>query len=692
MGEKKLPPSYDEATTKAVVAGDRPGAAECEAHLRLLAAFADLRDVVAERDGLFGLWDISAPDKDALALLREKRWGVYVARAADRFEDWYTHCVPQTEAPLTVHGVERHPADPLAGSPIVWTTDTLPPLDIIMVWHAYALNPLLFLEDSVRMGRLGFWRAGFPLAEIAASINGDLEFSVPPNEFVKLTGRHWRNEDDGDKRLACPQCGTGLTAPWTTTRGPGNSAEADDLFADGRGFADGNFAAQCTCGAVVTHEALRVAKFHADVDVLFRDQVPLPGTVLPTTGFAYKTASPEHTYANHLLHSKPRAFWEASSVDDVRRAIQGMFESLDEMVRVRGSRLVTHGMAERQRVSIRRMLASYWGNSSPFGLDLVGAVLRQGVFVRKMDELDWLHAPTCSATLARAAKKYAVFLDIVAHGERMAVPTLDVDLVWHTHQLGARAYFAHCTALTGALVDHDDKVAEGKLSDAFEWTCREFEKRTGGQVYSECTCWYCEAVRSPDVKLFADSLTKAVRRNAEHLHAKAPEGAPSSRAHISSHNAVEPTGMRREEVQADEVRRRRLHKQFEKAARRLRKRGIRLASIDTPTEDPKLEFYRAWGVAPHQIAYFEPFISDWCVTASASMYADDPLRANFARKTAGNCVGGTCSGRISAGACASGACAGGPVGGPYAGCVPLISAEFASGCMGGVGSVMTGVF
>ncbi len=57
------------------------------------------------------------------------------------------------------------------------------------------------------------------------------------------------------------------------------------------------------------------------------------------------------------------------------------------------------------------------------------------------------------------------------------VPTLDIDLVWHTHQLMAQQYSRHCLEYVRRFADHDDKVAEDKLSDAFDTTCRAWQVR-----------------------------------------------------------------------------------------------------------------------------------------------------------------------------------------------------------------------
>ena len=70
------------------------------------------------------------------------------------------------------------------------------------------------------------------------------------------------------------------------------------------------------------------------------------------------------------------------------------------------------------------------------------------------------------------------------------VPTLDIDLVWHTHQLISEKYHYDCTKYVGHFVDQwaifvfnislfkisdvhysNDKVEGSKLSSAFDITC-----------------------------------------------------------------------------------------------------------------------------------------------------------------------------------------------------------------------------
>ena len=78
----------------------KPTRDQCIAHLKLLECFHELRETIATNDGLFGIYDsfaeqnLSGSAKAALLLkIREKRWSIYVAKAAKRFEAWWQYGV-----------------------------------------------------------------------------------------------------------------------------------------------------------------------------------------------------------------------------------------------------------------------------------------------------------------------------------------------------------------------------------------------------------------------------------------------------------------------------------------------------------------------------------------------------------------------------------------------------------------------
>lgn len=79
------------------------------------------------------------------------------------------------------------------------------------------------------------------------------------------------------------------------------------------------------------------------------------------------------------------------------------------------------------------------------------------------------------------------------------VPTLDVDLVWHTQLLGSARYRAFCESLerAGRWINHDDGIEGGVLGDRFEETGRRYREVTGGKEgeWGRCLDWGCEVKR-----------------------------------------------------------------------------------------------------------------------------------------------------------------------------------------------------
>ncbi|KAF8582970.1 hypothetical protein K439DRAFT_1285906, partial [Ramaria rubella] len=52
---------------------------------------------------------------------------------------------------------------------------------------------------------------------------------------------------------------------------------------------------------------------------------------------------------------------------------------------------------------------------------------------------------------------------LATYRKEFLVPTLDIDLGWHTHQLSGARYMSDTVRHVGRYVDHDDKIEEGVL-------------------------------------------------------------------------------------------------------------------------------------------------------------------------------------------------------------------------------------
>ena len=145
----EIPPSYEittqtatEELNSALVSlqlSEYPSALptpdECLAHLRLLSAFHALKEDVGYTDGIFGLWDarcekVGEKDREkTLASMREKRWALYVARAVDRFQDWWTTVLCDNKSRLEWKAMlAEFSRFTEVKYPLKWKKEMLPPL------------------------------------------------------------------------------------------------------------------------------------------------------------------------------------------------------------------------------------------------------------------------------------------------------------------------------------------------------------------------------------------------------------------------------------------------------------------------------------------------------------------------------------------------------------------------------------
>lgn len=134
------------------------------------------------------------------------------------------------------------------------------------------------------------------------------------------------------------------------------------------------------------------------------------------------------------------------------------------------------------------------------------------------------------------------------YGERMLVPTLDIDLIWHTHLLSPVYYIQYSLAATrqNLVIGHDDNVDEETLAASLRETGILYY-----QIYDEhyyyCPCSFCNETTAnsrPIVKsLFnVGSLTKSqpayFNNSSSALVKIASLDTKTNASHISAHNAV----------------------------------------------------------------------------------------------------------------------------------------------------------
>jgi hypothetical protein len=155
------------------------------------------------------------------------------------------------------------------------------------------------------------------------------------------------------------------------------------------------------------------------------------------------------------------------------------------------------------------------------------AVIRQATFWEKMNGLLWIRSPTLADTIRRALGRYARFLRLCKQFPgTLLVPTLDVDLVWHTHQCWPESYDEGTRVHVGRFIDHDDTMGTGKLQEGRRAT-NDLYTMLYGEQYNVCGCWECQALitamEDPSIRADGqpdmDMIASGVERRVEYYQA-----------------------------------------------------------------------------------------------------------------------------------------------------------------------------
>jgi hypothetical protein len=109
-----------------------------------------------------------------------------------------------------------------------------------------------------------------------------------------------------------------------------------------------------------------------------------------------------------------------------------------------------------------------------FSMDLVAASLRQRKFTNRI--IHECHDLDTTDGVSNAISRYRKFLllmrkkDTITGKHIPLVPTLDIDLAWHTHQLFPHAYHDWCLQHIGRKINHDDTFGKGTIRDGLRST------------------------------------------------------------------------------------------------------------------------------------------------------------------------------------------------------------------------------
>ncbi|KAH8828622.1 hypothetical protein DL96DRAFT_1463063 [Flagelloscypha sp. PMI_526] len=486
---------------------------QLKGHLALLNEFAALHTRVTsltqdELENYKGLPNIVDQVSSATS---QQRWVCFVELAVERFEAW---CLT-----LKQEDVDS------------FNEDSLPPIDVLMVWHSYMLNPGNYAEDCLRLPMCKFLRQLSPMfSKMLPRLPEILNQTVSSSRKDNWDGRcdPWSFDpivsakEAQFKTFLCPKPGCS------------NAITYEYVRLDGTGILQQRFCVQCpNCHRTVNKGTFTLRRL---ADDLCRD----------TTDVSQYLAGSLVTMRNICDRSRGERI--KSILKDVLlkrgSAPEGSIEyALTVNARDLGTVSTWVAKSYKNEPGVLKMLNHVLDSykcHKPFSTDLAAAVLRQFEFATKMKSLPWgsgFKSSEEERPLIHAIARYHSFLDLMAGRLGFYVPTLDIDLAWHTHQLSGVQYERDCFEYVGKFVNHDDKVDGLQLGDGFNDTCKAWQHRYGVR-YAYCGC------PIPDAKSVGQRLSRILNKPLTPLHltdhAPPINDASAECTHPSVHSVLTP--------------------------------------------------------------------------------------------------------------------------------------------------------
>ncbi|KAI8077762.1 uncharacterized protein BX664DRAFT_43335 [Halteromyces radiatus] len=341
--------------------------------------------------------------------LQEQRH--YLARAEVRYEKW----------------IHNH------FSPML-----VPPLDIAFMWHVHKLSPFRCYEDLVlRLPCKKLFDDPLPLYDLFK--NEDLT----PNDLKRWKQTFGDDEPycltsqnmySGTYQRPCYRCQQMIELPWPNyydyrfganhTRFP-HSCVPDD----GINFWD-------------------VARMKIESDLT---NGLVAGTLLNPDGT-------EKVTPNKMV-AKVKPIQVIVPQNEMDRAYE---RQIQEQLRFLGSDYEYD--ANELLYAIR---TSYQGNPSPFSIDLIQAVARQRKFYFDIMSIHWQRPISYIAAVRRYHDHLAL---IKKHPNVKAIPTLEIDVAFHTHMMHSRTYRNFTLTQLEKVINHDDDIPESSIKEHLrEW-------------------------------------------------------------------------------------------------------------------------------------------------------------------------------------------------------------------------------
>lgn len=538
MGEEERLPTYNETMASSSTNGPPPGygspssgAAALSAglqfqrygsvpdkervicHLKLMRLFYNLRMEIEDTDGLFDLCDgetelsvagRSEKDGRPKMTVREKRWEAYVYAAVDRFEEWWKKAVVRGARRVGVSSINDEMKYSLEPSNGFLSLTYLPPLDVLMVWHAFMMNPRMYAEECFKTHATNIWNEDFPWRMVDMVIDSGFNYNatnMDKRRFTEITGLSWDLLDGTKfKAVECFHCSKRVNVPLVFV-------DRDGVYRPEKSFISPEYHGVCgSCGGFIDHDGMRVLKVRKEYEQNFESFCAFPGLVLhplngkldkfrPFETSIHRTFSSYETVQGILPFLYPGENNPSPSMEDIKWAFRNR------------AILPKNSDPHIEELRLEQFLASCLRSSSSFSISLEEAIFRQDLFVDRICQLDWIHSPSLQSSAERMVARYQNFLHILKKTSQSTtlLPAIDINLVMATHQLFPLKYYNTITSAADCFLDYNciEDVSDVPL---FASTSQIYES-IFAQPYLECMCWYCMATRKKETSTLRNLLT-----------------------------------------------------------------------------------------------------------------------------------------------------------------------------------------
>ena len=178
------------------------------------------------------------------------------------------------------------------------------------------------------------------------------------------------------------------------------------------------------------------------------------------------TITPENLYVAAFLRRHASGFYGMLlTLDTNQYTWVALTSKISNLIKSYGSILSTS-----RRKLYKGFVENAKGNLSNVSLDLVKGMYRQLDFINKIcvNFQYWNDEAIISASIAR----YFKFMQLMKTfgKKKMLVPTMDIDLVWHTHQTYSHDYIQCCNRHIHRVIDHDDTIPGEDLHKGYTRT------------------------------------------------------------------------------------------------------------------------------------------------------------------------------------------------------------------------------